>query len=118
MSTRVLAAWLLLAACSSQTPQQVAVPATPAAQPVSRVLPTPPMPPPPTLRLPATVAPRRQAVTLALDPDREDFQGNPRIELELRERTNVIWLHADGLVIHRVQASGAPVEFLTPLQTD
>jgi alanyl aminopeptidase len=76
------------------------------------------MPPPPTLRLPATVVPRRQEVTLDLDPNRDSFEGNTRIELEIRERTNVIWLHAVGLKIHRVQASNAPVEFLTPMQSD
>jgi len=57
-------------------------------------------------------------VTLDLDPKREMFQGNTRIDLELKEQTNVIWLHDHGLQIHRVQVHGGAVEFLTPMQSD
>ena len=116
MQTRLLAS-VLLVGCSAQAPQ-AAAPATPAAPPAPRVAAPPPMPPPPALRLPATVVPRRQAVTLDLDPNREVFQGNTQIELELREETNVIWLHDAGLQIHRVQIRNAAVEFLTPMQSD
>ena len=118
MQTRRLALWVLLAtSCSARSPQ-TPPPATPAAPaPVRAAIPLV-MPPPPKLRLPSTAVPRRQAVTLDLDPNREAFQGNTRIDLELREPTNVIWLHDAGLQIHRVQIQGAAVEFLTPMQSD
>ena len=118
MQTRRLALGILLAASCSPKPPQAPPPATPAAPaPVRAAVPLV-MPPPPKLRLPDTAVPRRQAVTLDLDPGRETFQGNTRIDLELLQQTNVIWLHSSGLQIHRVQIQGAAVEFLTPMQSD
>jgi alanyl aminopeptidase len=116
MQTRSLAVWIVLASCAKAP--QAPDPATPAAPAPPRVAVPLVMPPPPKLRLPTTVVPKRQAVTLDLDPNREMFQGNTRIELELKEPTNVIWLHDSGLQVHRVQIQGAAVELLTPMQSD
>ena len=53
----------------------------------------------PTLRLPGSVRPVRQAIDLSLDPGRESFSGSVAIELELAEPVRVLWLNAVGLRI-------------------
>ena len=56
-------------------------------------------PTPPTLRLPASVRPVRQAIDLSLDPGRASFTGSVAIELELAEPVPVLWLNAVGLTV-------------------
>ena len=48
----------------------------------------------PTLRLPTTVRPLRQAVSLRIDPNQETFTGSVDIDLDLRETVPVLWLNA------------------------
>ena len=48
----------------------------------------------PTLRLPATVRPLRQAVALRIDPNQETFTGSVDIDVDLRAETPVLWLNA------------------------
>src|SRR5687767_4776634 len=99
MSTRPFALSLLvlaaiLTACGATTPP----PAAPAPAPPAPAAPAPAVavrpaenPIPPKLRLPDVAVPKRQAVTLNLDPTREGFEGGTQIDLELRGETDVIW---------------------------
>jgi alanyl aminopeptidase len=116
MSTsRLVAGILLLCTCGGRPPQ-VALPAPAAVAPPAPA-PHPLLPPPPKLRLPDTVAPRRQAVTLNLVPTREHFDGSTQIDVDVRAETTVIWLHARDLKIHRVEVR-PPVAVLTPMVSD
>src|SRR4051795_9686940 len=113
MSTaRLVAGILLLCTCGGR-PQPVAAP-PPAALARAVPAPKPLLPPPPKLRLPDTVVPRRQAVTLNLVPTRPHFDGNTQIEIDVRAETTVIWLHAHDLKIHHVEVQ-PPVAVLTPM---
>jgi len=49
---------------------------------------------PPTIRLPATAVPLRQSVDLTIIPDQDHYTGAVAIQLDLRERTSVLWLNA------------------------
>jgi len=52
---------------------------------------------PPTLRLPGDAAPIRYDIRLAIDPDKERFEGRATIDLQVREAIDVLWLNAEGL---------------------
>jgi alanyl aminopeptidase len=79
-------------------------PALPAAAPAT--------PTPPSLRLPAGVAPVRYAVDWTIDPAKETFEGAIEIDLSVSRPTDVLWLNASELDIHSVRltsgASSAP----------
>lgn len=53
------------------------------------------------------VVPRRYALRLDLDPARDTFTGQARIELRVREPVQAIELHASGLTATRVRLLGA-----------
>ena len=48
------------------------------------------------------VVPLRQAVSLRLDPDRTDYTGSTRIEVEVKKNTREIRLHAEEMTISNV----------------
>ena len=50
-------------------------------------------------RLPRSVVPKRYDLTLAIDPERGEFSGAVAIDLEIREATRRIILHAVELQI-------------------
>ncbi len=54
---------------------------------------------PPTLRLPDSIKPVRQAVELSVDPSLETYSGTVEIEIEVARPTSVLWLNATGLKI-------------------
>jgi alanyl aminopeptidase len=54
---------------------------------------------PPTLRLPAGIAPKHVTAELGIDPSQESFEGKETIDLQLAEMTPFLWLNADGLQI-------------------
>ena len=59
-----------------------------------------PTPAPPTLRLSAdAVRPLKNKATLTIDPTQETFDGDMRIELDVRAAQPVLWLNADGLTV-------------------
>jgi alanyl aminopeptidase len=60
---------------------------------------------PPELGLPRDVRPLRYALELTLSPERDRFQGEVAIDVEVRHPTARIWLHARDLTV-----SGAWVE--------
>ncbi len=60
---------------------------------------------PPESRLPPDVRPLRYALELTLSPERDRFQGEVAIDVELQHPTPRIWLHARDLTV-----SGAWVE--------
>ncbi len=64
-------------------------------------------PKPPTLRLPAGVAPARYAAELWLDPAKETFKGKIQIEISLKEETSAVWLNAKELDVRDVSARPA-----------
>ena len=63
--------------------------------------------PPADDRLPGNVRPSAYHVRLDLDPRRADYGGQVRIELQLTEATDTIWLHSEN---HEVYAHGLSVE--------
>jgi alanyl aminopeptidase len=66
-----------------------------------------PDPAAPTLRLPATVRPTRQAVDLTLVPSAASFSGRVDIDVTVAEPTSVVWLSAKGLEVSVATVSGA-----------
>jgi alanyl aminopeptidase len=57
----------------------------------------PALPPPPSFLLPDSVIPKKHIVGLNLDPNRDTFTGWARIEVELSESTNVLWVNGKDL---------------------
>ena len=49
------------------------------------------------------VAPISQTVTLRIDPDRTDYSGSTRIQLDVREATDTFAFHANGIDIEKVE---------------
>jgi alanyl aminopeptidase len=97
MTRTLLAAMLLATACAGRA----GTPAGgPAAQTEADGLNAP------RLRLPDTVVPRRQSVRLRVTAADPAFSGESQIDVEVRVPTNVIWLHADGLVVDRAELAG------------
>jgi alanyl aminopeptidase len=97
---------LILAACEGHTQQQTPPPAPP---PVAQSEAARPDPTPPKLRLPKMVVPVREAVAMNLSPARAEFSGRADIGIEIREPTDVIWLHALDLKITKAEITGARV---------
>ncbi|MGH9721356.1 MAG: M1 family aminopeptidase [Bryobacteraceae bacterium] len=57
------------------------------------------LPAPPDFRLPGNVAPVRYRIELRINPAQEIFDGQARIEVELRNSVSVIWLNAKDLTV-------------------
>src|SRR5689334_22024175 len=62
-------------------------------------------PPQPTLRLPRHFVPSRYTAKLAIDPQRNDFDGEIAIDGTLDRRTTVIWLHGQHLDVSAATAT-------------
>ncbi len=58
-------------------------------------------------RLPASARPRRYALTLAIDPAQERFQGEVTIDVDLTGSTSHVVLHGRDLNVHDVKATTA-----------
>jgi len=56
------------------------------------------LPAPPSFLLPDGVIPKKHTVELTIDPALDTFSGWSRIEVELRQPTNVLWVNAKDLV--------------------
>ena len=74
---------------------------------------------PPAFLLPDETLPRKQAVDLIIDPDKDTFSGRVRIDVELKKATTTIWLNAKDIVpldasvgSHPARAEVAGDEFL------
>ncbi|WP_426754453.1 M1 family aminopeptidase [Myxococcus sp. Y35] len=112
-----LCAWACAAsrpASTSSSPETPVRPPT-AAVPVEEAA---PVLTPPGLRLPPSVRPVRQTVTLELDPRRESFSGTTDIEIALPQATSEVWLHGEALSVRdaafivagsRVRTSTLPI---------
>jgi len=74
-----------------------------------------PEPQPPALRLPDTVRPVRYALDLTLLPAEPTYSGTVTIDLDVRESTRQVWLHAQDLAITqaRVLSGGRTLEART-----
>jgi aminopeptidase N len=73
---------------------------------------------PPALRLPETVRPIHYGVILTIDPEQETFRGSITIDVDVREPTFLLWLHAVGLEVHEAKvtpAGGKPIAAHTKL---
>jgi alanyl aminopeptidase len=79
------AALLLLVACGTKSEPKQEAPAAP---------PPPANPTPPSLRLPATAKPLRNAAELTIDPATEVFSGSIAIDIEATAPLDVLWLNA------------------------
>ena len=55
-----------------------------------------------SIRLGTKVVPTFQFVSLRIDADETDYDGNTRIELRVREATDTIRLHADDMPVQQV----------------
>src|SRR5512140_2394966 len=64
-------------------------------------------PQPPTLRLPAGVAPSRYAAELWLDPAKERFEGKIQIRISLKGESDTLWLNGKELTIESASAVAA-----------
>ncbi|MFO0649451.1 MAG: M1 family aminopeptidase [Polyangiales bacterium] len=98
MTTRRLALALGLAACSSTTPR----PAPEARGVVTAPDASTPFTPPAALasgRLPPLARPTHYSLSLTLDPRREDYAGEVRIDVDVPAPTRAVVLHARGLTI-------------------
>ena len=92
-----LAALLTLASCTS-APRPAAQPASPSPAAVASPLPAAPEPLA-TGRLPALARPVRYALSLVLDPRREDYRGEVAIDVDVPAETHAVVLHARGLTV-------------------
>lgn len=53
--------------------------------------------PPPDFRLPQTAVPTRYHLDLTIVPSRPEFHGTARIDMNLKDRTSVLWLNGTDL---------------------
>jgi len=88
-----------LAACA--TPPPPSPPLRPAE--ASHAAAIPPLPDPPSLRLPTAVRPVREALALRLAPSEATFSGTATIELRFETASTHFWLHAEGLSVDEAQ---------------
>ena len=87
-----------LAACPAPD-RHTAPPPLPPPPPVDAApIATPPTPPA-DLRVPAGVAPLGYRLRLTIDPAQPRFDGEVAIDLAVTATTDVVWLHADALVV-------------------
>jgi cytosol alanyl aminopeptidase len=68
-----------------------------------------PAPTPPALRLGDSTTPLRYAARLAIDPARDDFEGEISIDIRINQASKIIWLNATEIKI-----STAKIELQTP----
>lgn len=93
LNTFLTSSLLLLAGCAHESASAPpAVPADPpaATQQAPAKKPLPPAP----FRLPLTVAPTSYDIELVLDPASDTFAGRERIDVEVKEKVDVLWLHS------------------------
>ena len=65
----------------------------------------------PAGKLPEGIAPERYALHLTIDPRRDTFSGEARVDVKLARPTDVVWLHGRELDIKRTTVTdGAGVE--------
>lgn len=72
----------------------------------------------PTGRLPATAIPRHYEISLSIDPRKERFAGEVTIAVNLTRKTDVIWLHGEGLEPSRVTVRCGPGEQVAATWTE
>ncbi|HTR56051.1 MAG TPA: M1 family metallopeptidase [Kofleriaceae bacterium] len=72
---------------------------------------------PPKLRLPKTFVPTKYEATLKIDPGQPAFDGSITITGEIKERTQIIWLHGVGLDVKTAVSATATFE-VTPRRED
>jgi alanyl aminopeptidase len=105
-----LALLAALTACSARqpvpTPDSTPAPVAQAEAPAAR-----PAPVSPTLRLPGQVRPSGYTAELTLDPASPTFQGVVDIDLDVKEATDVLWLHGRALTLKEatLTVGGTPV---------
>ena len=63
-------------------------------------------PTPPGLRLPGDVRPTKYALEMTVIPDMKAAAGRMKIEARVMRPTRVVWIHAAGLEIGKVQLDG------------
>ncbi len=96
----VLLALLVCCATPSAPPSAPAVPA-----PAGIVVAPDSAPQPPQgLRLPATQKALAQTVELTLAPASSSFEGTTELQMELASATDVVWLNARQLTVHKASA--------------
>lgn len=54
-------------------------------------------------KLPEGVTPTRYELSLEIDPAQDRFSGRAKIEIQLDQATDLIWLHGQGLTVSRAQ---------------
>jgi alanyl aminopeptidase len=64
---------------------------------------------PPVLRLDDTATPLRYAARLAIDPARDDFEGEISIDIRINHASKIIWLNATEITV-----SAAKLDFQSP----
>ncbi|RKH39955.1 M1 family metallopeptidase [Corallococcus sicarius] len=92
-----LAAATFLAACGARqgaAPAPGAVETPPVSASAAQAAPTPP-----ALRLPDDVRPTNYAIVLKVDPKAATFEGTVDIALDVKNPTQVVWLHGKGLIV-------------------
>src|SRR6266545_3047899 len=85
---------LLLLACGGAAPGKAAAPA-----PAAKAAPPAPAPTAPTLRLPRTLLPEENRVSLVLDPAKSTFTGRIEIAARVAEPARVFWLSAEAVTV-------------------
>ncbi len=64
-----------------------------------------PPPQPPQFRLPNVAVPLRHSVELTIDPRHENFAGSVRIDVDLTQATDILWLNAKDLRVRSASVS-------------
>ncbi|MFO0607330.1 MAG: M1 family metallopeptidase [Polyangiales bacterium] len=103
---RLALASALLAACAAapRSPTPHHLPDTAFAVHLPRLAPMDPPAPLATGRLPALASPERYALSLTVDPRREDYRGEVAVDVTVRERTQFLVLHARSLAVSSARA--------------
>jgi len=52
---------------------------------------------PPSFLLPDDVIPKKHTIDMTLDPAKDTYEGTARIEVELKQRTSLIWINAKDI---------------------
>jgi cytosol alanyl aminopeptidase len=90
-------------ACCATPPSPKAGPLATAASASTATTAT--LPDPPSFRLPTTVRPVRESLSLTLSPTESRFSGTATLELQLESATDHFWLHAEGLPVDEARFS-------------
>jgi cytosol alanyl aminopeptidase len=64
------------------------------------------LPLPPAFVLPDDVVPKKYVVDLTIDPSKDTFVGQARIEVELKKATSVIWVNAKNITPSEATVGG------------